>query len=715
MSSFTDLALLLAVVALGGLVAERVKVPLLAVYLAAGIVLGPAVVGALSPHEGLSSLGGLGVSLFLFSIALKLDLRTFRLLGWRALGAAAGQILLTALVAAPLAYALGFRGALLWLVTCVLVMSNTVLVVKIFAEKKELESLHGQLAIAILILQDIAMVFVLVWVGGHHATAPSSGAIQQIVQLFLGAAALVGGYLLGAKGILRLLRHTLRHVELQLIVVLALAACYALAASFLGFSRELGAFIAGLAVAASPYKESVNTRLTPLRDFLLLFFFLDLGTRIPLAGMGQAPALAAALTGFVLFVKPAIVLVLLVVLRYSVRTAFLAALSLGTISEFSFLLAATAIQVGVAKEDFLSLVAVVGLGTFFVAPLLLEHGEALYRWCSPLLVRLLGGHEASEGLAQAARSASYDVVCFGLGRYGRHLVHHLREREKRVLGVDFDPEALRRARKLGIDYVYGDIEDEELYSRLPLHATKWVVGTVRQVDVNRALLRGLKMQAYEGHVALAADDDEHAAELEKLGAHVVLCPYKDGAELAAEAITDAADLRLHLGGWPVAFREIRVRSEADVVGKTIAALSLRTLTGATIVALSRGGRVLFDPSPETQIFPNDRVLLMGRAEELERAELVFELRQSADEAPEAHFDIGRFRVLADSGIMGHSLAEIEFRQRFGVTVVGIERGQERLAIPSPTEIIRPGDILVVIGLAEKVRALEDIAEMERVP
>ncbi|MCX7625641.1 MAG: cation:proton antiporter [Candidatus Sumerlaeaceae bacterium] len=715
MSSFTDLALLLAVVAVGGLVAERLKVPLLAVYLATGIILGPAVVGALSPHEGLSSLGGLGVSLLLFSIALKLDLRTFRLLGWRALGAAVGQITVTAVVAAAIAYGLGFRGPLLPLVTCVLVMSSTVLVVKIFAEKKELESLHGQLAIAILILQDIAIVFVLVWMGGLGAHTAGAGTPSQVIQLLLGALVLVGGYLLGARGILRLMRHTVRHIELQLIVVLALAACYALAASVLGFSREVGAFIAGLAVAASPYKESVNTRLTPLRDFLLLFFFLDLGTKIPLAGMGKVAALAAALTAFALVVKPVIVLLLLVALRYSIRTAFLVALSLGTISEFSFLLAAAAIQVGVAKDDFLSLVAVVGLGTFFVAPLLLEHGEALYRWSSPMLLRLLGWREAREEMASTATSASYDVVCFGLGRYGRQLVHHLHERGKRVLGVDFDPEALRRARRLGIDHVYGDIEDEELYARLPLHASKWVVGTIRRGDVNRALLRGLKGQAYGGHVALAADDEEHASELEKLGAHVVLCPYKDGAELAAEAITDAADLRLHLGGWPVAFREIRVRSEASVVGKTIAELSLRKLTGATIIALSRGGRVLFDPFPATQIFPNDRVLLMGRGDELERAEVVFELRQGPDEAADTHFDIGRFRVAESARFIGQSLAEIEFRQRFGVTVVGIERDDQRLALPAPTEIICPGDVLVVIGLAQKVRALEEVAEMERVP
>ena len=126
MSSFYDLVLILALVACGGLVAERLKVPLLSVYLAAGIVLGPAVLGLVAPTEGLTSLGSLGVSLFLFSVALKLDLRTFRSLGWRALWAGVGQIGACALLAWLVAAAAGLRGAELALAVPILAVSSTI-------------------------------------------------------------------------------------------------------------------------------------------------------------------------------------------------------------------------------------------------------------------------------------------------------------------------------------------------------------------------------------------------------------------------------------------------------------------------------------------------------------------------------------------------------------------------------------------------------------
>lgn len=714
MTSFTDIAVILATVAVGGLLALRLKVPLLVVYLAAGILLGPAGLGLVSSHEGLSSLGSVGVSLFLFSIALKLDVGAFRVLGWRAFWAGLGQIGFTAIAAAVCAWGLGFQGVTLGLLVCVGVMSSTVLAVKVFAEKKELESLHGQLVLAISILQDLVAVFVLAGLARLSPDKIGAGGTRELVGLALGAGVLVAGYFLGAKAVLRLLQGTLRHSELQLLVVLALAATYALISSLFGFSRELGAFIAGLAVAASPYKESVNTRLAPVRDFLLLFFFLDLGSRIAVPAATHTFVQAAVLVMFALVVKPAVIFFLLVGLGYSLRTAFLTALGLGSISEFSFLIMATALQHGAVGQELLALVALAGLTTFFLAPFLLGHGETLYGRLAPTFKRWFRGSQSVE-LAQGTTSSDeYEILCFGVGRYGLHLLRHLRERGRRALGIDFDPEALQRARAVGLDVLYGDVEDEELYERLPLATAKWVVGTARRLDFNRALMQGVKSAGWDGHVALAAEHEEEVEELDRLGAHVVLRPYEDGAELAAEAITDAADLRLHLSGWPVAFREIRVRADSVCTGKTIKELSLRNRTGATIVALSRAGRVTFDPPPELQIFPNDRLLIMGRDDELEQAEAYLETRRSGDEEARTHFDVGQFEVLSESEIAGKSLAELGFRNRFGTTVVGIERAQERVVVPGPKEVIQVGDVLVVIGLRDRVRALENVPGIRRI-
>ncbi|MGB9690966.1 MAG: cation:proton antiporter [Candidatus Sumerlaeaceae bacterium] len=713
MTSFYDLVLVLVAVLAVGLLAERLRVPLLTVYLAAGIVLGPAGLGYLAPHEVFTSLGSLGVSLFLFSIALTLDLRTFRFLGVRALAAGLGQIVVTAVAAWWLGVVVGLRAPTLWLIVCVLVISSTVVVLKVLASKKELESLHGQLAVAISILQDLAVVLALVWLTASWGRGAAGDNWPKASKLVLGLLVLVGGYTVGTQVVLRLLQHTLRNVELQLVAVLALAAGYAAVSSALGFSRELGAFIAGLSVAASPYKDSVSSRLLPLRDFLLLFFFLDLGTRVSLTGLRETAFLALVLSSFALVVKPAILLALLVALRYSLRTSFLTAVAMGQVSEFSFLLAGVAAEVGVADEHLLSLVATVGVCTFLISPLLIEKSEVLYAAVAPRLERALGKSDEFEYQAAPRAAESYSVVCFGLGRYGLALVRRLADRGHRVLGVDFDPLALRRAKAAGVDVVYGDADDEELYERLPLREAKWVVCTVRSSDVAEAVLRGLRRSGWTGHVALAAENDEQEAQYERAGAHVILRPYEDGAELAAEAITDAADLRLSLANWAVCFREIRLSADSIQVGRTIAEISLRSQTGATIVAVSRGGRAIFDPPPETQLFPNDRLLVMGRKEELERAEDFFDQRHQPAE-DDNHFEIARFVVEPQAEVADRTLAQSSFRRRYGLTVVGLERGAQKIVLPSPEQNVCAGDVLVVIGLAETVSRLASIPGFRRI-
>ncbi len=713
MSSFLDLVLILALVAGGGLITERLKVPLITVYLLAGIVLGPAGFNRLAPSEGVTSLGSLGVSLFLFSIALKLDTRTFRTLGWRALWAGIGQITLTALTALAVGYALGLRHHELQLAVPVLTLSSTIVVVKIFSEKKQLDSLHGQLAIAIAILQDIAVVLMLAGLGGHgeERAAPVSAA-QRYVHLFLGALALGGAYLVAAQGVLRLLQHTLRNVELQLITVLALAASFAGLSSLLGFSREIGAFIAGLAVAASPYKESVGSRLAPLRDFLLLLFLIDLGSRIGFSGIERMAALGVAFSLFSLFVKPVIIILVVRALGYPVRTAFFTGVALAPVSEFSFLLGGTAATLGMLDSSFVSIIAAAGLCTFLISPLLLDRADELYARFAPLLERLLGREQVEAPWLVPQPDRTYKVLCLGLGRYGGLLARHLRDRGHTVLGIDFDPEALAHAYAHGLDVRYGDAVDEELYRHLPLAQARWVVCTIRSTEAARAVVRGLQLCGWDGHLALTAEDAKQAEDMERLGAHVVLRPYEDGAELAAEAITDAAELRLTLANWPVAFREFRVRSDAAYAGQTIAQLALRQRCGVTILALSRGGRVTFDPSPDMQIFPNDRLLVMGASQELEKASSLLEARLEEELAGSTHFEIERLRLRPRSSLVGKTLAESQFRQKYGLTVVGIERGATPLVIPPPTERLHSGDVIVVIGPEDRVAAIRTQPDFE---
>ena len=134
-------------------------------------------------------------------------------------------------------------------------------------------------------------------------------------------------------------------------------------------------------------------------------------------------------------------------------------------------------------------------------------------------------------------SQSPDVILFGLGRYGGEIARRLRDRGWDLLGVDFDPYVVASGRKQGLNVRYGDAHDPELLAHLPLHGVKWIVSTAPEREVNLALLSALRLQGYEGNVALRAHDAADAAALEGVGADVVLEPLRDGAKQAVDQLT----------------------------------------------------------------------------------------------------------------------------------------------------------------------------------
>jgi K+/H+ antiporter YhaU regulatory subunit KhtT len=142
-------------------------------------------------------------------------------------------------------------------------------------------------------------------------------------------------------------------------------------------------------------------------------------------------------------------------------------------------------------------------------------------------------------------------------------------------------------------------------------------------------------------------------------------------------------------------------------GKKLRNISLRSDTGVSILAVSRAGSLYYDPLPDVRIYPGDRLILMGPPEELRAAEsLLNQIRNDETEGNPERFQIEEISADAMPSCIGTTLAESSFRQRHGVTVVGIRRGEEKITSPTPTETIRPGDHLIVIGSSDAVDALK---------
>jgi Trk K+ transport system NAD-binding subunit len=298
------------------------------------------------------------------------------------------------------------------------------------------------------------------------------------------------------------------------------------------------------------------------------------------------------------------------------------------------------------------------------------------------------------------------VILLGLGNYGGEIARHLLERKKKALGVDFDPQALTFWRERGLPVVYGDVADPELLDQLPIDRARWIVSTVRDRDLNLTLLRILKSRSLHGKLAVAARDDSEAAELAAAGAHVVFRPFQDGAEYAADALTEAPQL-LHGGiDWPISLKEVRLRPGSLFAGKQIGEIPLRDETGVSILALSRAGRVTFAIGPTFRLYPGDHLILMGSPSSVKQAEEYLEQRDlhEGDELP-GTFSLARIEVAEDSSRVGRTLADLRFRQDHEVTVVGIQRGQERITSPRASSTLASGDRLIVVGGTEAIERI----------
>jgi hypothetical protein len=279
----------------------------------------------------------------------------------------------------------------------------------------------------------------------------------------------------------------------------------------------------------------MNARLTSIRDFLLLFFFIDLGARLELSTLGAEVVPAVVLSLFVLIGNPLIVMVIMGVMGYRKRTGFLAGLTVAQISEFSIVFVAMGITLGHVGVHALGLTTLVGLVTITVSTYMILYSQPLYERLAPWLGMFERRHPFRELAVDSDDHAvgRADVIVCGLGRYGSRLLTQLRADGVQAIGIDFDPEAVRALQQQGLPVHFGDGEDPGFLESLPLRHASWIVSTLPGWDSNRALLHALKEAGYAGQLAAAPRDPAHARELAQAGVALVLNPFDDAADHAA--------------------------------------------------------------------------------------------------------------------------------------------------------------------------------------
>jgi Kef-type K+ transport system membrane component KefB len=431
-------------------------------------------------------------------------------------------------------------------VAVALTFSSTIIIVKLLSDKREIDALHGQIALGFLIVQDLVVVLAMIILSaiGIGSAGEAEGA-EGLLSVVLSGGAMVVMVILFVRFLANPLTERLAQApELMMISAIALAAIFAAVGELVGLGKEVGGLLAGISLASTPYRETIAARLAPLRDFLLLFFFIALGATLDLSLLGAHVVGAAVFSVFVLVGNPLIVLTIMGVMGYRKRTGFLAGLTVAQISEFSLIFVAMGVSLGHVAQDALGLVTMVGLVTIAASTYMITYSHHLYDRVEPLL-----GIFERKGTPREPRDTTshgdegFDVLLFGLGRFGTAIGMRLQKRGVRVLGVDFSPAAVQRWREFGLDAAFGDATDPEFVSELPLTRANWLVSTVpvhlpgvTVEDARKTLIQLSRLAGFRGRVAVASHNDRQTRDLAEAGADVVLEPFEDAADRAVDLL-----------------------------------------------------------------------------------------------------------------------------------------------------------------------------------
>ncbi len=525
-SIFTQISLVVAVVAAVSLLMRALKQPLIMGYIITGMLVGPSFLGIIKDQDVFATYSSLGITLLLFIIGLGLNAGVIRSLGKISLITSLSVMVPLGLIGFGTSLLLGFDVKTSVVLAVALFFSSTVIILKILSDKKELSRLYGQIAIGILLIEDIIASIALVIL----ATTTMTGSIAGLADIsWLVVKALLLAlflYIAGTKLIPRLSRLFAQSQETLYLFAVAWGLIIATMFELAGLSHEVGALFAGVSLAGLPYATEMASKLKPLRDFFLVLFFVTLGETFTIATIQQYFWPAHVLALIVVLGKPLLVLSSLGFQRYTKLTSFKTALHLSQISEFSIIFVALAVSKGLVDNDLIAFIALVAFITIGLSTYLMKYDDRLYT----LLAGWLRRFERRDIHETRQRMVHYPAILIGYHKGGYEFLRTFREMKKPYLVVDYDPEVIDHLEEQGVRHAYGDATDEEFLDEICADEARLVVSTITELSSNLTVLRYLRRHSEHTSFISHANNFADAQTLYQHGASYVILPHYIGSE-----------------------------------------------------------------------------------------------------------------------------------------------------------------------------------------
>lgn len=521
---FTEITLLICLAAAVALIMRALKQPLIIGHIFTGLIVGPSVLGWVHSPETVSLMGEFGIALLLFIVGLGLNPKIIREVGKVSLLTGVGQVMFTVFFALILTRSLGYSTVESVYISVGLAFSSTIIILKLLSDKKEQRKLYGKISIGFLLVQDLLATFALVVasaMGRGGLSYPELGGLA-VKGILVGVIIFVISHL-----VLKPMTNFLSRSQ-EMLFLFAIAWGFGIGTLFyeLGFSLEVGALLAGVALANLAYAQEVASRLKPLRDFFLVVFFIALGSRLNLDNFASYVSPALILSSLVLIGNPIIVMSIMGALGYTKKNSFKAGLAVAQISEFSLIFLLLGQRGGQISESIVTLMTIVAIITIAVSAYMITYSDSLYKF----LEKQLSLFERHKRLSEHETPRSYDAILFGYKKGGSEFVRVLKSITKRYVIIDYDPDVTDELERKQIPFLYGDATDLEMLEEVDLSKTRLIVSLLSDHISNISILRHVEQVNPHAVVICHANTAQEAAELYGLGASYVMMPTYVGNE-----------------------------------------------------------------------------------------------------------------------------------------------------------------------------------------
>jgi CPA2 family monovalent cation:H+ antiporter-2 len=627
---------------------RRLQLPAILAYLVAGVLVGEHGLALAHEHVDYDHFAELGIVFLLFTLGLEFSLP--KLLAMRHLVVTVGslQVIISLVLFMVVAMFFGQSFAAAITIGGILALSSTAIVIRQLSESGGMKKKSGQLSVAVLLFQDVAVVPLLIVIP-LLAQGGDSSFIMALLFALVKGVFVVSLLLLAGKWLLPRLFNLVAQVrtdELFVLTTLLVTLVASALTQWFGLSMALGAFLAGMMLGESQYKHQLEADIRPYRDILLGLFFVTVGMKLNIGVVFSSPFIIISLLICFMLVKVAVVVLLAKRAGESSKDAWAAGIMLAQMGEFGFVLIALASQVEVLSATTASILLGTGVLSMAITPYMISNAR---KWALWLSKEKQIDTQALEELPQNTALHDHVIIC-GFGRIGQTVSRFLKQESIDFVAIDIDPLRTTKAREAGENVLFGSSRQAELLHAAKLSKAKLVVIAFGEDKQSLDVIQKVRSLAPNVPILVRTRNDDQLDELHAAGANEVVPESLEGSLMLVSQVLSLSGIPFsrivrrvqkerknhynHLHGFfqgehtdlspdkidRIEFAHaIILTDDSFAVGKTISALKLDERL-VFVIALRRNNIESEEPDVETVLLPQDTLIVRGKPRRVERAE-----------------------------------------------------------------------------------------------